>query len=66
MGSLVRVGENYTDENITPVGSRGGSGGSGGPLYLTVKFPDATIENMLVGKLDDLSRQKRITVDVTG
>ena len=24
MGSLVRVGENYTDENITPVGGRGG------------------------------------------
>ena len=30
MGSLVRVGENFTDENITPVGRGGDGGGSGG------------------------------------
>ena len=32
-GSLVRVGENFTDENITPVGGRGGSGSGGGQRW---------------------------------
>ena len=66
MGSLVRVGENYTDENITPVGSRGGSGGGKQPLYMTLNFPQGAVENMLIGTVDDLYRQNRITVDLTG
>ena len=65
-GSLVRVGENFTNENITPVGRNGGMGGGGSaPLYLSVKFGDTEVENVLVGKLDDLYRQRRINVDLT-
>ena len=38
-GSLVRVGENFTDENITPVGGRGGSGsGVGGQTVIPVSL----------------------------
>ena len=65
-GSLVRVGENFTNENIVPVGRSGGMGGGGSaPLYLSVKFGDTEVENVLVGKLDDLYRQRRINVDLT-
>ena len=66
-GRWCGLGENYTDENITPVGSRGGSGGGGKqPLYMTLNFPQGAVENMLIGTVDDLYRQNRITVDLTG
>ena len=76
MGSLVRVGEGRQDEAILPLPKgmlnalRGGSGGMGGgmgsaPVYLSVKFGDTEVENVLVGKLDDLYRQRRINVDLT-
>ena len=40
-------------------------GGGSAPLYLSVKFGDTEVENVLVGKLDDLYRQRRINVDLT-
>ena len=49
MGSLVRVGENYTDENITPVGGRGGSGsGGGGKMEFAVNLGGETLATIYV------------------
>ena len=49
MGSLVRVGENYTDENITPVGSRGGGGsGSGQKMVIPVNLGGETLATIYV------------------
>ena len=48
-GSLVRVGENFTDENITPVGGRGGSGSGGGQsLTIPVQIGDETLATIYV------------------
>ena len=67
-GSLVRVGENFTNENIVPVGRNGGGMGGGGgssPVVLQLRLPNSTMEDITVGTLDDLYRQRRITVDLT-
>ena len=49
MGSLVRVGENFTDENITPVGSRGGGGsGSGQKMVIPVNLGGETLATIYV------------------
>ena len=49
MGSLVRVGENFTDENITPVGGRGGSGGgSQRPILITAQLGDTKLADIWV------------------
>ena len=39
--------------------------GERSPVYVAVKFGDTEVENVLVGKLDDLYRQRRINVDLT-
>ena len=54
-GSLVRVGENFTNENIVPVG-RGGMGGGGGgssPVVLQLRLPNSSCrrEDITVGTL---------------
>ena len=48
-GSLVRVGENFTNENITPVGRNGGgSGGSGPPMVIPVNLGGETLATIYV------------------
>ena len=48
-GSLVRVGENFTNENITPVGRGGGSGGgSGPPMVIPVNLGGETLATIYV------------------
>ena len=48
MGSLVRVGENFTDENITPVGGRGGRNGGGQKMEFAVNLGDETLATIYV------------------
>ena len=48
MGSLVRVGENYTDENITPVGGRGSGSGGGGKMEFAVNLGGETLATIYV------------------
>ena len=49
-GSLVRVGENFTDENITPVGRNGSGsgGGSGAPMVIPVNLGGETLATIYV------------------
>ena len=48
-GSLVRVGENFTDENITPVrGADGGGSGGGQSLTIPVQLGDETLATIYV------------------
>ena len=48
-GSLVRVGENFTNENITPVGrSSGSGGGSGPPMVIPVNLGGETLATIYV------------------
>ena len=51
MGSLVRVGENFTDENIMPVrgsGINGSGGGSQQPLLITAQLGDTKLADIYV------------------
>ena len=75
LGRMIRVGENGTDEGIFPLPPglldslrRGGTTGraSSRPLYLQLRLPNGVMEDILVGTLDDLARQDRVTVDITG
>ena len=55
-GSLVRVGENFTNENIVPVG-RGGMGGGGGlagqAFQLNIRLGDSILKQMvLIGRTE--------------
>ena len=49
-GSLVRVGENFTNENITPVGRNGAGsgGGSGPPMVIPVNLGGETLATIYV------------------
>ena len=48
-GSLVRVGENFTNENITPVGRNGaGSGGGSGQMVIPVNLGGETLATIYV------------------
>ena len=49
-GSLVRVGENFTNENIVPVGRNGGGsgGGSGPPMVIPVNLGGETLATIYV------------------
>ena len=60
-GSLVRVGENFTDENITPVGGRGGSGGGGmrQPIIIRNIIGNRTLADVWVEGESQAERQGR-------
>ena len=61
MGSLVRVGENYTDENITPVGNRGGGSGGGmrQPIIIRNIIGNRTLADVWVEGESQAERQGR-------
>ena len=65
-GSLVRVGENFTNENIVPVGRSGGGGlGSGNrPIRINLSLGRKEFEDVWVGTADDLVRQGRVQEDI--
>ena len=55
MGSMVRVGENFTDENITPVGRNGGgSNGSGGKREYHVYLGDEKLTTLVLNAQNEL------------
>ena len=62
MGSLVRVGENYTDENITPVNSRSGGGngqGGGGRRRYVIQLGEETLATLVLNAQNELVDEGR-------
>ena len=55
-GSLVRVGENFTNENITPVsrGSGGGNGNSGGRREYPIYIGDEKLTTLVLNAQNEL------------
>ena len=59
MGSLVRVGENFTDENITPVGAKGGGGAGSGPTILRLSIGDGPTTDIVLRGRSNAEREGR-------